>query len=194
MSEIGYDGGAYTGEAKIYIDRGDFIYKIYDCIKAYGEEITYDVLAVVTYYLFGQKMYELDKYLDDIPATKPRSMVFSDECLAEEIKLHANAFMSSIGLDVDMPKRFSLYSYFGANAITKWKRNDYIKRACQVINITESDVTDTTQDIGFMYQFGIRECYKNTKADPFYSTSLKARVKAFPKNTEWSRYLYEYTD
>ena len=180
---------AGAGAIKIKINKGDFIERIYDCV-CINEDVTYSVLAVVTNYIFREKIGDCFA-----KRGKQRSILFSDECLKEEIKLHANGYMAALNKDnIDMPTLFSIYA-FRVHPFSSKKRKDFIKGACMEIDIKEYSVADPVESVGFSYYSGIRDCYINTNADPFYSRKLKRRVKVFPTyNGDWEEYLFDYTD
>lgn len=172
------------------IEEGCFAYAIYQCLRI-NEDITYSILALMTNSMFRQRIGSCFALRD-----KQRSILFSDECLKEEIQLHTDAYLASAGKeDRKIPVRFSLYS-FRVHPISRKNRLAFIRTACYEIDIKEYDVTSPVENFGFLYYNGIRPCYLRTKADPYYSEILKARIKFLPSegNTDWSEHLFENTD
>ena len=157
---------AGAGAVKILINKNNFIQKIYDCV-CIDEDSTYDVLAFITNYIFREAIGSF------FARKEQRSILFSDECIKEEIKLHANGYMAALDMDnISMPMRFSIYS-FRIHPLSSKKRKQYIETACEEIDIKEYDVASPIESVGFSYYSGIRECYKGTKADPYYSEKNK---------------------
>ena len=68
--------------------------------------------------------------------------------------------------------------------------------SCEVIDISEGDVYRTDQSVFFKYYSGIRDCYKNTDADPYYENNkrpIKYLASKIPdEKTEWISKLDEY--
>lgn len=82
--------------------------------------------------------------------------LFSDECVAYEIKYHLDAFMVVRG-----------FSGYRRNMAALVLPRALINSRCREIDISANDARDLKQRFIFHYKKGIRSCYKNTDADPF---------------------------
>lgn len=130
--------------------------------KLIGDDIFNFIAA-----LANEKFYDEFKSAHDIKystdKTKKRNFLFSDECLSKEIKYH-----------------FWVAWYAGGrNGVEKLK--DFAKRSA-VVDILESDVLDPKEAIPFNYYEGIRACYRNKNADPFYFPDKNKRKREVRKD------------
>ena len=115
-----------------------------------------------------------------------RHIVFSDNCLSKEIEMHLKGYWwCEGGKNIILP-HYLLLAYGIVESVSIY-RIDISKKLidhCNPINISESDIFDIKQRLGFLYRSGIRKIYLNTTNDPFYDPDDKIR-KLTPR-TNWN--------
>ena len=82
--------------------------------------------------------------------------LFSDECVAYEIKYHLDAFMVSQG-----------FAGYHRNLAAMLLPRPLIASRCREIDISAGDARDLKQRYVFHYKKGIRACHRGTENDPF---------------------------
>ena len=96
-----------------------------------------------------------------------REFLLGDRCVAYEIEYHVDAYMWAQG-----------YPGYRRNITTfAFSREELVKH-CRVVNISTDDVENLRQRTMFRYKKGIRDCYKGTADDPFYSRTHRRRYGA----------------
>ncbi len=126
-----------------------------------------------------------------------RHLLFSDECIANEIKDHVLGYMAARE-DIKWSKAPLLFrAKCDAEAIGKKTRREAMRAHCRIVDIYEYDVYDFKQAFGFNYFDGIRDCYFHTNADPYVNAvGLRIRFNKYssvPKDrTAWQKYLQMY--
>ena len=163
-------------QVAIRTDKVNFLNAIL-CCASINKELTYQFLALSIDARIQEKM--------------GRHFLFSDDCMADEIKWHVEKYYvaKEIPIDYNVPVT-DLNLGTSILFISTW----YIKKHCDVVNISESDVYDFKQANTFHYADGIRECYYGTIADPFVKTNgvRKNSGTAPENNTYWTYYLKRY--
>lgn len=143
------------------------------CISV-NDELTYQFLALLARYAFEEK--------------EKRYFLFSDDCMADEIRFHFNIYRPSANY------QFAIDNGILTPTLIDYLVYNYLRRHGETIELSEGDVYDSTQAKAFNYNEGIRSCYKNTRADPYWlsksSRSSKAKVPA--DRTDWERWLKQY--
>ena len=145
-------------------------YQLFD--MQYGETVAeniFYVLAVSATYIFYEEFANLynSKISDDNSNEKisKREFLFSDECVADEIKAHCEGHWFSLDKIDATGYSTLLYAGVGFN-------KEELETRCESIDIAEQDAAAFDDRTAFGYFSGIRECYKNTKADPYWQGSL----------------------
>lgn len=82
--------------------------------------------------------------------------LFTEDCVAREIRYHADAFMATQG-----------YRHYSRHATTLLFSKAALSRHCREIDISTEDTADRKQRLMFRYRSGVRDCYKKTERDPF---------------------------
>ncbi len=85
-----------------------------------------------------------------------KAFLFSDACVAYEIKYHLDAYMVICG-----------YGGYHRNMAAAILPGPLGTSRCKEIDISAGDARDLKQRIVFHYKKGIRDCYRGTKDDPF---------------------------
>ena len=85
-----------------------------------------------------------------------KPFLFTEDCVAYEIKYHLDAFMLTQG-----------YRGYHRNLAAAILPRPLITSRCREIDISANDARDLKQRFIFHYKKGIRGCYRNTSADPF---------------------------
>lgn len=120
-----------------------------------------------------------------------REFLLDLDCLYEEIYLHLQGYMWSIGEERFCPLRFSgYYTLAKMNGSIKSSKKEFIKSATKDANIYEADMFLNKHEsawYGFDYFNGIASCYKNTTKDPFYNPKTKKRSSSYLREA----WLYE---
>ena len=89
-----------------------------------------------------------------------KEFLFTNECVANEIKYHADAYMWALGSS-GYKRPFS----------TRIFSKKYISKHCNIINISTQDVNVVKQRVIFKYKSGIRDIYMYTEEDPYYNSN-----------------------
>lgn len=84
-----------------------------------------------------------------------KPFLFSERCIAFEIRYHVNAYLWTRGLRRTRHVSTLLLS------------RARIERTCHSIEIDKTDVYRKSQRILFRYFFGIRPAYRRTQSDPY---------------------------
>ena len=148
-------------------------------VFSYYEMIGNNVFTVMGGYAtekFYQEYYTIHNNTHKKDRTSQRPFLFSDSCVTYEIKQHILGYwytQNLIGF-TKLPKFMFVGSNF--NEVT-------LEDKCRNIDILEQDVTDTFNRIYFSYYKGIRQCYKYTKADPFWVSGKKRKSNTV--RTDW---------
>ena len=85
-----------------------------------------------------------------------KPFLFSEDCVAYEIKYHLDAFMLTQG-----------FGGYHRNLAAALLPRPLITSRCREIDISANDARDLKQRFIFHYKRGIRACYQNTPADPY---------------------------
>lgn len=117
-----------------------------------------------------------------------RPFLLSDDCVENEIKEHYLGYMHYSGYNIKPP--IVITGYYIAHGIFYVTNPDFfanfrqsIIERCKEADISEADaVLYPDEAKGFNYFGGIRNCYKNTKYDPYY---IDGRRKRSYKNINW---------
>lgn len=84
-----------------------------------------------------------------------REFLFSERCMAFEIRYHADAYFAvTVG---GYPRHLTTFLFSRA----------MIEEHCREINISVYDLRSRRQRLMFRYRFGIRPCYRKTPLDPY---------------------------
>lgn len=120
-----------------------------------------------------------------------REFLFNLDCVYEEIYLHLQGYMWSIGEERSCPLRFSgYYALAKATGSIKSTKKEFIKSATKDADIYEADMFLNKHEsawYGFDYYNGIASCYKNTTKDPYYNPKTKKRASNYLREA----WLYE---
>ena len=162
-----------------------------------SKKITFSDVVYKYYLILGDKVFDalttlaLDKFIDVFPTahndyyfetpTVNRPLLFSDECLKNEIKDHCLGYWYSIG---KIKNQTSIRTFMKAYKIVN---KNSLKAHCKNIDIVEQDVCDPVDRVLFDYFNGIRNVYKDTPADPYWRESGK-RVKNNVRN-KWKKVM-----
>ncbi len=151
----------------------DFFTAINVC-NSINSELTYQCLAVAAEHRFLEKTY--------------RHFLFSDDCIADEIKAHFELY------DTSQIYQNSIIDGVLTPTVIDFAFHNFLRKHCEVINIYEGDVYNSKQAIAFNYRDEIRSCYKNTSADPYSIGVNKRSVNpTVPKDrTDWEGWLRNY--
>lgn len=167
---------------------------IYKGIIEFGKNVVYDIITDVALDAFYNYYWSCKN-----PTVSRRVPLFSDACIRNEIALHIEGYLGASGYkDISIPGMFTTYSF--TKAIKKENRMKIIMDACKYIDIKEEDCEGSLkQKIGFDYFQGIRDCYKYTRADPYYNINKDKRVNNIVgsvANPNWHLYIddHKYTD
>lgn len=95
-----------------------------------------------------------------------RPFLFSDECVAYELRYHALACLWAMGIPGWRPP---VTARLFPKPVLVWR--------CREIDIYTDDTKSLAQRIIFRYRRGIREEYRNTPEDPFRRTRLFRRFR-----------------
>ena len=85
-----------------------------------------------------------------------KPFLFSEDCVAYEIKYHLDAFMVTQG-----------FKGYHRNMAAMVLPRALIHSRCKEIDISANDARDLKQRFIFHYKKGIRASYQNTPADPY---------------------------
>lgn len=154
-------------------------------VKSYGSDVYY-FLADVSMAKFKETYQYLEKKSSKNFKTPRRSFLFSRECVTNEIKLHFEGYMWSIG-----KKGYKCPVMFRAYKILQKIRGNTvdIKEACKVANILERGPMDElAESIGFDYYNGIASEYKRTNKDPYYYPGEHTRKRK--ANPNWKNCIF----
>lgn len=172
--EIGLTNSGKKGTIAITLDDEkssdtSFSEAIYEFYGYMGDGV-FSVIALFATDEFYKKFHTIfNSYYNGIERgldmTAQREFLFSDDCVAEEIKEHV------IGYWYGTEKSKEMTSITRAMlAFSHGSKTTLIKH-CRVIDIGEQDVVGTKNLLKnvmpFHYYNGIRECYLYTKADPY---------------------------
>ena len=147
-----------TGECENTLS--DIIYEFSDCM---GEDV-FLAMAVYATKSFEEKFPDRYSAVIETDTTSQREFLFSDECVANEIKQHVLGYWRSVGKDAPLTVTVAgMYVY-------TWIYSEYgsLYTRCKMIDIAEQDVISDSNRIAFDYFNGIRDCYFGKPADPFY--------------------------
>ena len=161
------------------------MYQIYK--EQYGKDTAeniFYILAVISTYFFYYDFANL--YNSQIANNNSnekisrREFLFSDECVADEIKAHCEGYWYSIG-KIDKTKDSII---MGAGALLVGRD---LEEACKCISIAEQDAAAVDDRTVFGYFSGIRACYKNTNADPYWQGEfLGVNIRTYQNvRNEW---------
>lgn len=134
-------------------------------VQRINSDIGFYFIAVLATYKFYEEFPQKHKeqYPDD--PTHKREFLLSDECVANEIKLHYLAWKGVKWVDYD------------------W---NIIKTKSEQADIFEQDVLNWNR-YAFSYKENIREKYKYTLADPFYNPDKNKRTNKVRENWKTSK-------
>ncbi len=82
--------------------------------------------------------------------------LLTEECIAGEIRYHADAYMSAKG-----------YRHYSRNVTTLLFSKASLEKHCKEVDISLKDLDSWKQRMMFRYRKGIRGCYRGTDRDPF---------------------------
>lgn len=85
-----------------------------------------------------------------------RPFLFCEECVAFEIAYHADAYFWARAL-----------AHHGRHITTLLFAREKLLSHCEVVDISVADTASFRQRAMFDYAAGVRDCYRNTPADPF---------------------------
>lgn len=183
-----------SGKISIDIAESTLCDAIYKGIRDFGKDFVYDIITDEALDAFYNKYWSCQK-----PSVSRRVPLFSDNCIKNEIALHIEGYLGALGYkEISIPSLFTAYSF--TKAITKENRMKIIISACKFIDISEEDCEGgIKQKIGFSYFEGIRDCYKSTKADPYYNIKKDKRIRSLVgsvENPNWHFYIddHKYTN
>ena len=160
------------------------MYQIYK--EQYGKETAeniFYILAVISTYFFYYdfaNLYNSQIANNSNEEISRREFLFSDECVADEIKAHCEGYWYSIG-KIDKTKDSII---MGAGALLVGRD---LEEACKCISIAEQDAAAVDDRTVFGYFSGIRACYKNTNADPYWQGEfLGVNIRTYQNvRNEW---------
>lgn len=101
-------------------------------------------------------VYLAQRLCDRYAAAHGEAYLFSNHCVANEIKYHVDAYMGATG-----------HSGYLWHITTLPFTRRALRAHCGVIDIGTEDVVDWRQRLLFRYRAGIRPEYKGTDRDPF---------------------------
>ncbi len=82
--------------------------------------------------------------------------LFTERCVAWELKYHIEAFMAVQG-----------YAGYRRHVSTLLYGADALKLHCKEVDISEADTASVKQRLMFGYRRGLRPCWRGTEKDPF---------------------------
>lgn len=114
-----------------------------DCVSACGRNKAYAEMAA-----------QLCRHYENAYG---EPFLFTEECIAWEIRYHFDAYMSARGFR-GFPRHITTYAFSRESLI----------RHCRVIDISTDDVGNLKQRLMFGYRRGIRPLWRGTERDPFH--------------------------
>ena len=94
---------------------------------------------------------------------KSRDIIFTNSCMSYEIKEHLLGLFYHLSYkSIKKPVLFTTYN------------KESLGSHCRSVEISEADVYDLKQSVGFGYFNGIRDKYKGTANDPYYYSNFTA--------------------
>lgn len=165
---IVYDSDSQKGIIQIDLEKtgecentlSDIIYEFSDCM---GEDVFLAMAVYATKY-FEDNFARIYNKIFKTDTMSKREFLFSDECVANEIKQHVLGYWRSVGKDAPLTVTVAgMYVYTWI-----YSQNGSLYERCKVIDIAEQDVISDSNRIAFDYFNGIRDCYFGKPADPFY--------------------------
>ena len=132
----------------------------------------------------------------------PREFLFSEDCVAREIKLHAESYLGTPDENgnvycksANASEAIRYYAFTTDDRPPTETVNHYMHEHCQNANLCEYSLIngEKRECEYFNYYGGIRACYKSTLADPFYKASLHIRILSYSNlaNPSWYTHFDE---
>lgn len=145
----------------------DILYMFYDVL---GDTIFLVLAKYATLCFFEQFYRRFNIKYDNVQGSESqkvsqRQFLFSDECVANEIKEHVLGYWYAMDVKAEItPITLAMIAY------SQNKRE--LKRHCRIVDIAERDVFGIgnafKNALPFDYYNGIRDCYIASNSDPYY--------------------------
>lgn len=137
-----------------------FAEKMWPFYQLIGDEI-FELMSLYATSLFYERYYNEHNDVNPNDRTIKRPFLFSDDCVFDETKEHVLGYWYAIGKIKIKP--FTTVLFVGS-----FFNKSKLKISCSEVDIAEQDAARIRDRTFFAYFSGIRECYKYTKADPYW--------------------------
>ena len=170
------------GWTQIKLSDSEFSNAIFTCFNI-SKYYTSEILAAIICDAFNLKLH--------------RQFLFSNDCVCKEIQSHLNAAAVNnkyLKQDDQIYTNHDLWSGFLSLSISNIIDDKTMQIDLGEKDVYYEDISLFVQNHLYSYRSGIRDCYKNTFADPYYKSEGHRYLYASKNRTRWESFLNEYSE